>query len=42
MEQNYRIEEFAESDLLVNITHHKLVPKHEVLAEEQKKALLER
>ena len=42
MEANYRLEEFAESDLLVNITHHKLVPRHEVLSSEQKKALLDR
>ncbi|KIO34278.1 hypothetical protein M407DRAFT_64359 [Tulasnella calospora MUT 4182] len=38
----YRLQEFAESDLLVNITHHKLVPKHEILSPEEKKMLLER
>ena len=38
----YKLEEFSESDLLVNITHHTLVPKHEVLTPEEKKALLER
>jgi len=39
---HYRLQEFAEADLLVNITHHKLVPKHEVLDDEQKRMLLER
>ncbi|VDC05327.1 unnamed protein product [Peniophora sp. CBMAI 1063] len=38
----FRLEEFSEQDLLVNITHHKLVPKHEVLTAEQKRILLER
>lgn len=42
MTQQYKLEEFSESDLLVNITHHILVPKHEVLSPEEKKALLER
>lgn len=42
MSNQYDLEEFAESDLLVNITRHKLVPKHEVLTTEEKKALLER
>ena len=40
MASQYRLEEFSESDLLVNITHHTLVPKHEVLSPEQKKILL--
>lgn len=42
MSQQYKLEEFSESDLLVNITRHILVPKHEVLSPEEKKALLER
>ncbi|KAG2362764.1 RNA polymerase [Suillus spraguei] len=35
MSQQYRLEEFSEADLLVNITHHTLVPRHEVLTETQ-------
>ena len=42
MSNMYKLEEFSESDLLVNITHHTLVPRHEVLSPEQKKNLLER
>ncbi|CCM04976.1 uncharacterized protein FIBRA_07174 [Fibroporia radiculosa] len=38
---NFALEEFAEADLLVNITHHTLVPKHEVLSPKEKKELLE-
>ena len=36
------VELFSESDLLVNITRHELVPKHVLLSVEEKKALLER
>ncbi|KAJ7056561.1 RNA polymerase [Mycena amicta] len=42
MAQQYRLEEFSESDLLVNITHHTLVPRHDVLSPEEKKLLLEK
>lgn len=31
---------FKQSELLVNITKHKLVPKHQLLSDEDKKALL--
>ncbi|OSX57839.1 hypothetical protein POSPLADRAFT_1041635 [Postia placenta MAD-698-R-SB12] len=41
MASQYRLEEFSEADLLVNITHHTLVPKHEVLTPDEKKELLE-
>ncbi|KAI4133697.1 MAG: hypothetical protein LQ338_000026 [Usnochroma carphineum] len=36
------IETFVETDLLVNITHHELVPKHILMSAEEKKQLLER
>lgn len=36
------IEVFQESDLIVNITHHELVPKHIRLSKLEKKELLER
>jgi DNA-directed RNA polymerases I, II, and III subunit RPABC1 len=36
------IETFQEQDLLVNITHHELVPDHILLSSEEKKRLLER
>ncbi|PVV03869.1 hypothetical protein BB560_001641 [Smittium megazygosporum] len=42
MSSKYQMEAFNESDLLVNITHHELVPKHVVLKDEEKKALLAR
>lgn len=37
-----RIECFMEADLLVNITHHELVPKHVLLSKEERAALLSR
>ncbi|KAG7662790.1 RPB5 [[Candida] subhashii] len=36
------IETFQEGDLIVNITHHELVPKHIKLSRDEKKELLER
>ena len=41
-DQGLRIECFTESELLVNITRHELVPKHILLSQEEKKQLLER
>merc|ERR1711907_399440 len=38
----FNIEAFKEEELIVNITKHVLVPKHQVLTEEQKKNLLKR
>ncbi|KAG9236789.1 RNA polymerase [Amylocarpus encephaloides] len=37
-----KVEVFHEQDLLVNITHHELVPKHVLLSQEEKAALLVR
>ncbi|KAM0753890.1 putative 25 kd subunit of DNA-directed RNA polymerases I, II and III [Meredithblackwellia eburnea MCA 4105] len=42
MASQYQIEAFQESELLVNITHHTLVPKHEVLSAEEKALLLKK
>ncbi|CAJ2513561.1 Uu.00g016800.m01.CDS01 [Anthostomella pinea] len=36
------IECFLEEDLLINITHHELVPKHVILSRDEKTALLKR
>ena len=36
------IETFLQSELLVNITEHELVPKHEVLSERAKHELLKK
>nr|UXY87325.1 RNA polymerase I, II and III 24.3 kDa subunit [Cryptomonas sp.] len=37
-----KIEYFSESELIVNITEHNLVPKHEILSNEEVKCLLKR
>ena len=38
----FKVEHFNDSELLVNITKHVLVPEHEVLSEEDKQAVLDR
>lgn len=40
LELKFKIEPFFEQELIVNITKHVLVPKHEVLSEEDKQSLL--
>jgi len=40
--RGYRVEYFRDSELLVDITEHKLVPEHIVLTNQQKIELLER
>lgn len=42
MSSQFQIEAFQESELLVNITHHVLVPQHEVLKAEEKRELLQK
>lgn len=42
MAAQYKIEAFQESELLVNITKHELVPKHTVLTPEEKNELLKK
>eukprot|EP01095_Lingulamoeba_sp_RSL-Kostka_P007078 TRINITY_DN2236_c0_g1_i1.p1 TRINITY_DN2236_c0_g1~~TRINITY_DN2236_c0_g1_i1.p1 ORF type:complete len:175 (-),score=46.69 TRINITY_DN2236_c0_g1_i1:142-624(-) len=39
---NITLEYFKEDQLLVNITHHELVPHHKLLTEEEKQKLLDR
>jgi DNA-directed RNA polymerase I, II, and III subunit RPABC1 len=40
--RGYKLEYFTASELLVDITEHKLVPQHVVLTEDEKKELLDR
>jgi DNA-directed RNA polymerases I, II, and III subunit RPABC1 len=42
MRGQFILEDFDEASLLVNITQHTLVPKHEVMTPEEKKELLQR
>ena len=42
MSSEYHLESFKETDLLVNITHHVLVPKHSIMQSEDKQALLKK
>lgn len=42
MAPKYLLEQFAEAELVVNITEHKLVPSHQLMSEQEKKDLLKR
>lgn len=42
MAPKYTLESFMESELMVNITQHHLVPKHIVMSLEEKAELLAR
>lgn len=40
MQSEYQLESFSESELLVNITKHFLVPKHQIMTPAEKKELI--
>lgn len=42
MRAQFQLEDFEEAYLLVNITHHHLVPEHAVMTDQEKKELLQR
>lgn len=42
MAPKYILEQFLESELLINITEHELVPEHVVMTPEEKQELLAR
>ncbi|GAB2224669.1 hypothetical protein Droror1_Dr00005435, partial [Drosera rotundifolia] len=42
IQSKFYIETFMESELLINVTKHDLVPTHQLLSDEEKKTLLER
>jgi DNA-directed RNA polymerase I, II, and III subunit RPABC1 len=42
MAPKYILEQFLESELLINITEHELVPEHVVMTPEEKQELLSR
>jgi DNA-directed RNA polymerase I, II, and III subunit RPABC1 len=42
MQSEYTLEDFSESDLLVNITRHFLVPKHEIMKPADKAELIKK
>ncbi|XP_061360850.1 DNA-directed RNA polymerases II and IV subunit 5A-like [Gastrolobium bilobum] len=42
MSSHFHVEIFMESELMMNVTEHVLVPKHQILTDSEKKTLLER
>jgi len=40
--KNYHFETFMEAELLVNITKHRYVPRHQVLSSKEKATLLKK